>query len=131
MLITNLKNKSIAILWFWKEGRSTLDFLLSLKISKKNIIILDNETDIFTQHKNIKIISWEKYLDHLDEYDIIIKSPWISPYNQNIFPHLTKITSQTQIFFSNYSGKIIWITATKWKTTIASIAYQTIKNAVG
>jgi len=112
--LIRFKNKKIAILWFWKEGKSSLDFLLTLWM--KNITVLDNNQLINTQ-EGINYILWKEYLNSLNKYDLILKSPWISPYNEKITPYESKIITQTQIFFDNYKWKVIWITWTKWKST--------------
>lgn len=129
MKIKKLKtyiDKKIAILWFWKEGRSSLDFLTKLWFS--NITILDKNTKI-EQQKNINYILGEKYIDSLWDFDLIIKSPWISPYNEKIKDYTKKITSQAQIFIDNYKGKIIWITWTKGKSTTSTLLFLTLVQA--
>lgn len=108
-------DSKIAILWFWKEGKSTLDFLN--KIWCKVITILDKNT------------LWENYLDNLGEYDLIFKTPGISFYNEKIYPHKEKITSNSEVFFNNYKWKVIWVTATKGKSTTVTLIYETLKNA--
>jgi len=126
------KEKKIAILWFWKEGKSSLGFLLKLWL--KNITVLDKWPLSWilspSQEKEaakINFIIWKKYLDNLDDFSIIFKSPWISPYNDKISQYKEKLTSQTQIFFDNYEWKIIWITWTKWKSTTATLTHETLK----
>lgn len=118
MKINELKqysDKKIVILWYWKEGKSSENFLE--KIWCKDITTLD------------KNISWENYLDDLEEYDLIIKTPWISLYNEKVFPFGEKIISNSEIFFDNYEGKVIWVTATKGKSTTSTLIYETLKNA--
>jgi len=128
MKIENLKNKNIAILWFWKEWQSSLDFLQKYNITN-NITILDSNDKIEKQN-NINYILWKKYLDNLDKFDVIIKTSWISPYNKKVNKYLSKITSQVKIFFDNYkSWKIIAITATKGKSTTSSLIYNVLKTA--
>jgi UDP-N-acetylmuramoylalanine--D-glutamate ligase len=127
MKIEKLKqysNKKIAILWYWKEGKSTLNFLLKLWI--KNITILDKNEKI-EKIENINYLLWDKYLENLWDFDLIFKSPWISPYNTKIAPYKEKLTTQWQIFFDNYDWKIIWITWTKWKSTTSTLTYETLK----
>lgn len=118
------KNKKIVILWFWKEGKSSLDFLLKLWL--KNITILDNNINI-EKIEGIKYTLWEDYIANLWDFDLIFKSPGISPYNDKIIPYKDKLISQAQIFFDNYNWKIIWITWTKWKSTVTTLAYETLK----
>lgn len=121
------KIKNIAILWYWKEGKSTLSFLLRLWISESEITILD-KNEIILDSSNVKITWWENYLDNLSNYNLIFKSPGISPYNDKISPHREKLTSQTEVFFDNYEWKTIGITATKGKSTISSLLYETLNS---
>lgn len=122
--LQKLTDQKIAILWFWKEGKSTLGFLL--KLWMKNITILDNNINIAKQ-EGINYILWDKYLENLWKYNLIIKSPWISPYNPKIIPYKSILTSQTQIFFDNYKWKVIWITWTKWKSTTSTLTYKILR----
>lgn len=119
-----LKNKKIAILGFWREGKSTLKFLQ--KINCHNIIIHDK--NIISCHY------WESksgdlYLEWLEQYDVIFISPGISRYLPEIQKVNEKIITQTQLFFNNYSWKVISLTGTKWKSTTCQIIYKTLKKA--
>ncbi len=117
-------NKKIAILGFWKEGKSSLNFLLKLWL--KNITILDKNIEI-EKREGLNYQLWESYLETLWNYDLIFKSPWISPYNNLISPYKEKLITQAQVFFSNYKWKIIWITWTKGKSTTSTLTYETLK----
>ncbi len=127
------KNSRIAILWFGREGLSTYSYLK--KTSFHDITILDKrQLDDFSEEEKIvlskeKSILAEKYLDTLEDFDIIIKTPWISPYDEKILPHRDKITSQAQIFTDTFDGKIIAVTGTKGKSTTTSLIYELLKNA--
>lgn len=122
------KDWKFAIIWYGKEGQSSLRFLLKLGI--KNITIHDQKT-IENKEKNIKYIEGEGYLsqDTLKTYDIIIKSPGISPYLNDFLWLENKITTQTEIFINNYKWKIIWITWTKWKSTTSTLTTLSLENA--
>lgn len=122
--LKNYKNKNVAILGFWKEGKSTLNFLMKLEFD--NITIVDKNKEIIKQDK-INYIIWDKYLEDLDKFDLIFTSPWFSPYSKEISPYREKLISQAQIFFDNYKGKVIWITWTKGKSTISTITYKLLK----
>jgi len=125
MKIHDLHNKKIAILWFWKEGQSSLKFLLEEGID--GITILDKNV-ICCEEKDITYISWDSYLDNLDIYDIIIKSPWVSPFQEKLLAHRNKFISQTQIFFSNYNWKVIGITGTKGKSTCSTLLFNLLQS---
>lgn len=124
MKIEQLKGKKIAILWFWKEWKSTLKFLKIIWV--EDITILDKNDTVLDWYN---IISWDNYLDDLGQYDIIFKTPWISPYHPKIFPYIDKLTSNAEVFFEEYKWKIIWITATKGKSTTSTLMYEVLKEA--
>ena len=116
MKLKDLKDKSILILGFGREGKSTLTCLSKIFRSKK-IDVVDQKDG-------------QGYLNNLNYYDVIIKSPGI-PY----LPEIKKakdngkiITSATNIFFSEFKGKIIGVTGTKGKSTTASLIYEVLKN---
>ncbi|MFA5747823.1 MAG: UDP-N-acetylmuramoyl-L-alanine--D-glutamate ligase [Candidatus Absconditabacterales bacterium] len=126
MLISKLKNKNIAILGFGLEGKSTLNFLKKQKINLKNITVLDINKNIKTNIK-VKKITGTNYLDNLDKYDIIFKSAGIQ-IDAKLKKQKNKIITQVQLFFDNYIGKIIAITASKGKSTISSLIYKILKD---
>lgn len=125
----NLIHKNIAILWYGKEWASTLRFLQKNGILDGSITILDKNLDLKVENFNGKIIVWSWYLDHLDQYDYIFKSPWVSPYTNDLLPHKDKILTQTKLFYEFYNGKIISVTQTKWKSTTTTLIYELLKNA--
>jgi len=129
MEISELSNKQIAILWFGLEWKSSLNFLLKNNINPWNITILDRQ-EIVNIPKWIKSINWKNYLENISQYDIILKTAWSSIYlNQELIPVKSRITTQMQLFFDNYKWKIIWVTASKWKSTISTLLYKVIKDA--
>jgi len=114
MKIKNLENKKIAILGYWVEWKSTERFLKKLNIVSYEIL-----------DKSIN----KDYLKNLKDFDIIFKSPWISPYNNpELLEVKDKLTSQWEILADNFKWKIIWITGTKGKSTISSLLYEILKD---
>jgi len=86
--------KSVLIMGFGTEGRSTLDFLTKyfpdcrIAIYDKNVLRLE---------KNIRFITGE--IDHIhDKFDLIIKSPGIPLPDGFVQRYKAVISSQTDIF---------------------------------
>ncbi len=136
------QNKKIAILWYGREGKSSLHFLLQIGVDPKNITILDGAEKIeglaenfdylskkFTLNTEFNCTFGGNYLDTLKTFDMIIITPGISFYHPKIYPYRDKITSQAQIFFEYYQGKIIAVSGTKGKSTTATLIYETCKRA--
>jgi len=135
MNLADFKDKKILILGFAREGRETLKFLR--KNFKKQIIgiadankNLDKESkDLLAKDKNIILHLGSEYLSKIKDYDIVIKSPGIPPEVLKDIGKKIIVTSQTEIFFANCKGTIIGVTATKGKSTTASLIQKIIKDA--
>ncbi len=119
------------ILGFGREGKSTYKHLRKseptslLTIADKNPNVAADE--IFNGDTNLNFKLGDDYLQNLDEYDCIIKSPGISLKD---FPDLMndkRITSQTDLFLREFSKQIIGITGTKGKSTTSSLIYHILK----
>lgn len=122
-----IKDKRILILGFGREGRSTLDMLMKvggyrcIEISDKNPV--DSEAS-----RNFKTICGESYLDVLDDYDIVFKSPGVV-LGKPASDYKCEITCQTEIFIQSYKDRVIGITGTKGKSTTSSLLYHELKSA--
>ncbi|MBI4039556.1 UDP-N-acetylmuramoyl-L-alanine--D-glutamate ligase [Candidatus Daviesbacteria bacterium] len=130
--------KKVAVLGLGIEGLSTVEWLQK---QGADITILDQKTeDQLAGNVGEKITSWKlepilgpKYLDSLDQFDVIVRSPGIRP---DLPPLLAaakkgvKITSQTKLFFDLCQAPIIGVTGTKGKGTTATLIYEILK-AVG
>lgn len=131
MKIENFKDKKILILGFGKEGRDTLKFLRKL-FPKKKIGIADKNPKCKIKNLRFKNLNWhlgKNYLNSLKKYDLVIKSPGIPihlPEIEKAFEE-GKITSQTEVFFENFNGKIVGITGTKGKSTTSLLIYKILK----
>lgn len=129
-MIETLKNlindKRILILGFGKEGKSTFDLLNKVGNYKQLDIAdkLELSDNIADKHT---LIIGDTYLDYINEYDIVFKSPGVVlPKLHNEYDAL--ITSQTNIFLEAYSNQIIGITGTKGKSTTSTLLYHVLKN---
>ncbi len=131
MKVSELTGKNILILGFGQEGRATYEFLHKclpgelFSVADKNKHI---EVSAEVQNSHLG----DTYLDHLEEYDVIIKTPGISPFVSQIQTALQKgirFTSATEIFFSEVKGRVIGITGTKGKSTTSALLYDILRTA--
>lgn len=131
-IIKDFENKKILILGFGKEGKSTYSFLrkhlhdIGLTIKDQNHSIKDEI--LLKDDKNVEIITGDNYLDDLDKYDVIMKSPGITFKNIDTTKIKDKIFSQLEILLKYYKNNIIGITGTKGKSTTSSLIYDVLKN---
>lgn len=140
----DLKDKRVAILGLGTEGLALVDFLHD---KAANITILDQlresqitsrlenkEKDSFEAilgKKSIKKVFGDNYLDNLDQFDVVFRSPGISYLNSKIQDALRKgveVSSQIKLFFNLCPCPIIGVTGTKGKGTTASLIYEIIKS---
>jgi UDP-N-acetylmuramoyl-L-alanine---L-glutamate ligase len=127
------RDKSLALLGFGREGRSTYTLLRQVFPEKAITIIDENEAiredAVLKNDINIQFVTGKGCMQYIDNYDIAIKSPGIP---SNSFPkkltHVS-ISSQTDIFLQCYGQQSIGITGTKGKSTTASLIYHILKNA--
>ncbi len=125
-IINKLKDKKIAILGFGREGQSTYHFIRK-HLPNKKLTILDKK-EISIEDENVECITGDAYLNSLDQYDMIIKSPGISLKDIDITSIKDKITSQLELLLEVYKNNIIGITGTKGKSTTSSLIYEIIKD---
>lgn len=132
-LIQYFKDKKILILGFGKEGQSTYN-LIRKYLKNQHLYISDkknnfeNDYEILKKDSNITIISGEKYLDNLQYYDIIIKSPGISFLGIDTTSFINKIKSQLELLLEFFNVYTIGITGTKGKSTTSSLIYKILKD---
>lgn len=113
----------IAILGFGREGRAVYQYLNQ----QHEVWILDSNPSITVPPEAKKRLG-NNYLDGLDEFDIIYRSPGV-PYQKvrSLVSSPNKLTSATKLFFQKYQGLIIGITGTKGKGTTATLLYNILK----
>lgn len=128
-IISELSGKSLLILGFGREGRSTYNFLKTHNVNCKiGIADKNNITDEEILKDNVTLHIGENYIDAMNNYDLIMKSPGISLKDVDLTNVKNKITSQTELFLKYGKDKIIGITGTKGKSTTSSLIYNMIKN---
>ena len=124
------KDKSVCILGFGREGRSTYRILVQY-CSPKSVTIADlNPVDREKNElpENVGLICGEEYQDSLSDFDIVFKSPGIVLKKQPSELDCL-ITSETQVFFEVFREQIVGITGTKGKSTTSSLIYHIFRES--
>ncbi len=130
-IVKEFENKNIVILGFGKEGKSTYQFIrkylkdIHLTIKDKNEDI--TKDPLIQNDPNLTILTGATYLDNLEQYDLIMKTPGISFKDIDTTLIRNKISSELEILLKYYKKNIIGITGTKGKSTTSSLIYEVLK----
>ena len=120
LILNRLRGKRILILGFGREGKSTLRFLN--KYLPDTIVAVADKNEMETVQ-----YFGTGYLDAMYDYDIVIKTPGISL--KDFDTKGVEITSQTDLFLSQFHAQTIGITGTKGKSTTTSLIYHLLKSS--
>jgi UDP-N-acetylmuramoylalanine-D-glutamate ligase len=130
-IIEILRDKKILILGFGREGKSSFKFInehladCTLGIADADIQAFDNLSE--DDRHSVALYSGENYLESIQLFDFIIKSPGISLRGQQT--NNKTISSQTDLFMMAYSAQTIGITGTKGKSTTTSLIFHILKSS--
>ncbi|GHV72575.1 UDP-N-acetylmuramoylalanine--D-glutamate ligase [Bacteroidia bacterium] len=123
--------KHVLILGFGREGRSTYRHLrkrypqMHITIADQNTALRDDPAvlndDLLQFHLG------DNYLQALEPYDRIIKTPGISLAHHPLLLKDPRITSQADLFLAEFGSQTIGITGTKGKSTTSSLIYHILK----
>jgi UDP-N-acetylmuramoylalanine--D-glutamate ligase len=120
----------IAILGYARQGQSAAEYYSQ---DKKNEITICDIKENIKLPKNYQKKLGKTYLDNLDEFDLIVRSPSIHPNNivkSNDAKILEKVTTTTNIFFEVCPTKnIIGVTGTKGKGTTSTLISKMLEKA--
>ena len=120
LILNRLRGKRILILGFGREGRSSLHFVQKY-LPEATVAIADKNTMDGVRH------SGDRYLEAMYDYDIVIKTPGISL--KDFDTRGVEITSQTDLFLSQFHAQTIGISGTKGKSTTTSLIYHLLKSS--
>lgn len=116
----------IAIAGFGTEGRAALDYFEG---QGRELTILDfKKKEIPPEFKNkVRFRFGADYLDNLQEFDLIFRSPGIPYLTKQFEPVRRKLTSLTRYFLEKCPCKIIGVTGTKGKGTTTTLLCEILK----
>ncbi len=112
--------KSVLILGFGREGKSTLRLLETL--GHKNHAIADRQP--LTECPDCEVFCGEDYLSHCEGYDIIMKAPGIGLKNDVSDAVKAKLTCQADLFLRFCPVPVVGVTGTKGKSTVSGLIYH-------
>lgn len=125
-LIEYLENKKILLLGFGREGKSTYSFIRKYLPEKE--LTIGDFNNVSVSDENVKYICGSDYLEHLGEFDIVIKSPGIAFIGVS-YPDTTEVTNQNDLFFRFCDCKTIGITGTKGKSTTSNLTAKILNES--
>lgn len=125
-LIDYLREKSVLILGFGREGKSSYGLIREF-LPEKELTIAD-KFPVEAPDENVKVVCGEGYMSVINDYDLVLKSPGISVRDVEI-KEGTEVTCQTDLFIRFAGCKCVGITGTKGKTTTSTLTYLILKAA--
>ncbi|MGL5831331.1 MAG: UDP-N-acetylmuramoyl-L-alanine--D-glutamate ligase [Candidatus Altimarinota bacterium] len=143
MKINQLKGKKVAVIGLGKEGLANLKLLIKAGTAEIGLFDQKGQKELGEELVELAnkassdggVINWhlgENYLAEVDGYEIILKSPGVSPRQEDIQKALKKgveLTSATKIFLANIKGKVIGISGSKGKSTTSTLIYAFLKKS--
>lgn len=124
-----LEGQKILILGFGQEGRSTFRFIRSV-MPEFPLTIADRDESV----KALSSLDFDLtgvafqcgagYLDNLEEYSMIVKSPGVNLIKEKVRIPYEKLTSQTDLFLREYASRTIGVTGSKGKSTTTSLIHH-------
>ncbi len=117
-------DKKVLILGYGREGKSTLHRLLQTNASAS--LTIADQSEVSPEDPSVHVLSGPAYMDHLDDYDLVFKSPGIV-LPRDPSEYSCRFTSQMEVFLTAYREQIIGITGTKGKSTVTTMLYHILK----
>ncbi|MDR1758519.1 MAG: UDP-N-acetylmuramoyl-L-alanine--D-glutamate ligase [Bacteroidales bacterium] len=132
IIIEKLKNRKIIILGFGREGYSSYRFIRRCLPEQELTIADESEvlnTDLLVGDTRVNVITGPRYCEHLNDYDLIFKTPGINLNHISYFVPHDKIVSQTDLFLAAFGRQVTGVTGTKGKSTTASLITHLLQKA--
>lgn len=129
MSIADLNGRTICILGYGREGHAMVEALEKYAPDAEITIADKNPNTKIQNPKHWKQLG-EGWLENLDKFDVIIKSPGIPPSSKRK-AQSAKLTSSTQIFLDlalSSGALVIGVTGSKGKSTTASLIHAILRS---
>lgn len=121
-----IAGKHVLILGYGREGKSTLHRILQAGDAAS--VTISDQAGASPEDPSVHVISGPSYMDTMDHYDLVFKSPGIV-LPKDPEEYRCRFTSQMEVFFTAYRKRIIGITGTKGKSTVTTLLYHILKES--
>ena len=125
-IVDYLKDKSVLLVGFGREGQSSYQYIRS-HLPEKKLTIAD-KNPLSVDDPLVTLICGDNYLDTVNQYDVVLKSPGISFKTVEIEPG-TEVTCQVDLFLRFAPCRKVGVTGSKGKTTTSTLTYEMLKAA--
>ena len=129
------KNQKVGVLGLGEENVALVKYLVK---QGANVVVCDQKEkgELGEYYQQVKDLPVQfrlgpHYLEHLEDFSIIFRTPGIPYFNEKIQAAKDKgveISSLTKLFFELCPCPIIGVTGTKGKGTTASLIYEILKS---
>ncbi|MCP4655116.1 MAG: UDP-N-acetylmuramoyl-L-alanine--D-glutamate ligase [bacterium] len=136
MRLDELAGKDVAIWGLGREGRAVLE-LLRRRLPELRLTVVNDaplETEVrssLPEDGSVRLLTGPEAPDALPRFEVVIKSPGISPYRREVTAARAQgviFTSATQIWFAEHpEARTVCVTGTKGKSTTASLVAHLLK----
>lgn len=120
------ENKTIGILGFGKEGKSSYQYIRKFYLNTKIYIFEDKIVEI--NDKNIEVLPLQNWESSHKAIDLFLKSPGLT-WSESFINLNIKITSQVELFMEYAKGRKIGITGSAGKTSTTSFTFEILKQS--
>lgn len=131
---SKIKGKKVAVLGMGISNIPAVKYLTKLgsfvTVHDKNEKLETKFDDL--KKLGIKFILGNNYLDNLNDYDYIIRSPGIRPFLPEIedaVKHNVTVTSEIELLLELAPCKVIGVTGTEGKTTTTTVIAKSLEEA--
>lgn len=125
-LLDYIAPKRILLLGFGREGQSTYQYIRRY-FPEKELAIAD-QNPVTLQDPNVTLHCGPQYLDSVNRYELVIKSPGISVRGLQLSSQV-EMTCQLDLFLRFARCRVVGVTGTKGKTTTSTLIYSILQAA--
>ncbi len=130
----NISGKKVAVLGIGISNIPAIEYLVKLgaKVTARDLKEkLDSECN-FLKDLGVEFVLGKNYLDNLDKYDYILRSPGVKPFEKGIEDAVKNgvvLTSEIELLVKLCQARIIGVTGSDGKTTTTTLISKFLEEA--